>query len=171
MPKLGQPRRAIAMAAATLTLAAGTALGVGGTAQAAAACTGWERIGTDGTYTYAGTFAGTVQQYWDSCAAAGQADLAAEFIWAPGFSGSVRLYIGDPWGPTLSTTYDMSGGNGSHSVFFAPVNHGAVSPNDAWRAGAEINDSQCVQWTSLHYYGNGSEWAGPYGGCGDLTAP
>lgn len=70
MLKLGTARRTIAMAAATLAVAGGTIIDVGGVAHAAPASCTIIDIGAPGNIYVGGEYAGQVEQQYDSCGSA-----------------------------------------------------------------------------------------------------
>ncbi|MEY9931512.1 hypothetical protein ABH926_006161 [Catenulispora sp. GP43] len=169
-------RRTLAMATATAALATGTALGAASTAGAAAprasASCGDVWIGDHAQYMYQGVSAGWVDQYWDSC----NDRVGAYWTWDPTFqaqnqSATVTLYVSTPYGPLLqqvATDTASQGNTGADSEWA----HGdtPIDQPDAWRAGAEINHSGCVEWGWLHWY-NGTNLDGARGGCNDPYAP
>jgi len=179
MLSLRTAQHAVAVTATALALFSGTTLAVAGTASATphgapnvATC---ETLGTEGVYWYQGQKAGYIWGYY-----CGDGMAAAVFAWEPTFSHShanatVRLAVGSAYssdrrfyGYYDSVVHPVS--DGPTLVFYSEVGIHMASP-DAWRAGADINESGCIQWSSLHYYGDGSEWDGPRGGCGMYDAP
>lgn len=169
-------RRTFTMATATLALAAGAALGAANTASAAAprasASCGDVWIGDHAQYMYQGVSAGWVDQYWDTC----NDRIGVYWTWDPTFqahnqNATVTLYVGTPYNTrvqdVVSDTASLgnTGGDSSFAHNDTPLNM-----PDAWRAGAEINQSGCVEWGFLHWY-NGSNLDGARGGCNDPYAP
>ncbi|WP_327064270.1 hypothetical protein OG500_00190 [Kitasatospora sp. NBC_01250] len=158
-------------AAAALTMGVGTA----GTANAAALATtscNAEQVGDSQNYTAYGMTAGNISQIYNGCG-----DVLAEWIWNYSFvkahpNSVVRVAIasagyqgGAPVDPlSFSTAYTTATQGYVVDSILVPIHN--ASP-DSWRAGAELDYSGCAAWSSQHYYGNGSETAGPYAGCND----
>ncbi|KOV61023.1 hypothetical protein [Streptomyces sp. MMG1121] len=169
-------RRTLAVATAALALAAGTTVGTANTATAAeraSADCGDVWIGDHAQYMYQQVSAGWVDQYWDTC----NDRVGVYWTWDPTFRANnprawVDLYVSSPygleWDDVLHTTADAGPTAGGDGIYA----HDATDPKseDAWRAGAEINSSSCVQWGWLHWYG-GANWDGARGGCRDVFAP
>jgi hypothetical protein len=164
-------------AAAAAVLAAGVA--TAGTAHAAPLECGIRQVGDPENYNvnYGGFHgvAGTIAQVYDACGTIGPAGYTyAQWTWKPAFQqqfptatvllglGSMGLHDGQAlW----MTTYTAGS---SPTTVFAGKDHASANP-DSWRAGAELDYSGCAAWTSQHYYANGTETAGPYAGCNDVT--
>ncbi|WP_371649709.1 MULTISPECIES: hypothetical protein [unclassified Streptomyces] len=179
MAMLHRTRRALLGVAALLTGGA-LALSGAGAAQAGGqppalvqpmdggTCTGnWHYIGSPGNFTMYGTYAGQVQQLWDSSCN----KLQAHWQWADSFqrahsqgtvcvalvsptSGKVEPYVCGP-----ITQKDVSAWGWVHDA----------NPDD-WRAQANMwtPDRNCYNdaWGTDHWYG-GQDWAAPHpgGGC------
>lgn len=163
---------AAACAAASLTLGLGTA----GTAHAVAGGFGpgncWINAGNPGNYYYSGAYAGQVEQIYNTC----DGTVGVHWQWSSGFRAAnpnayVQLALNSPywsswWGP-LATLAKQS-----QDVWWwdSGLPHGTPKP-DQWRAGAMVNHNNCIEWGSLHWYANGTEVDGPYGGCDDFYPP
>ncbi|MFI1106291.1 hypothetical protein [Streptomyces melanogenes] len=126
-------------------------------------------IGDQAPYGWQGWItAGWVQQYWNQCTD----HVGVYWWWNQDFinrvGGTASLKVGSPYGPLLA----IANVNTSYSQWYyepSQWTHGTPSP-DAWRAGAEINFSNCTQWATLHWYG-GQDWDGDRGGCNNPFAP
>lgn len=166
--------------AATTAAAATLVLGpvAAGPAHAApASCSGWIDVGNSGPYMYGGTYAGYVVQQYDTC----NGYVGARWHWDSNFYGyasqhgfTVKLYVGSPYpGGWTYPDYDKGASWGQDVDYHPPIDHAPSGlSEDIWRAGAEINDSTCVEWGSLHNYANGGETdPSPQGGCNDRWAP
>lgn len=186
MLNLGKKKRTIAMATAALALAGVTALGTSNTASAAtkvdasaspATSQGClEQIGQEGVYGWQGTsVAGYVEQLYNTCDGTLGVEWTWDTNWAAAHYGSyVDLYLSSPDGNygspfttgVLTRVYTWDGWD---TWWGTNLDHGAAKPNDDWRAGAQINNDNCWQWGTLHWYG-GQDWGGPVGGCGAAYA-
>ncbi|GAA2154888.1 hypothetical protein GCM10009760_54280 [Kitasatospora kazusensis] len=137
---------------------------------------GWLYIGSPGNYGTPDGYAGQVEQMYNSC----NGDVYAHWQWDSGFMArfpdrQLNLAVGSPYynGGQAFWTGDVPASNGQDEWFEfsdgSSVPHGWANP-DAWRVGAELDDSTCVAWGTLHWYG-GQDWSGPVGGCGDKITP
>ncbi|MFF1481146.1 hypothetical protein ACFVYD_26950 [Streptomyces sp. NPDC058301] len=180
MAMLHRTRRALLGVAAVLTGGA-LALSGAGTAQAAAdraparvqpmdggTCTGnWHYIGSPGNFYMYGSYAGQVQQLWDSSCNR----LQAHWQWADSFQKA------HPWStvcvamvsPTSGVVEPyVCGQTDKKDVSAWGWVHDA-NPDD-WRAQANMwtPDRNCYNdaWGTDHWYG-GQDWAAPHtgGGC------
>lgn len=170
-------RRAFTLAAASAVLAGG--LATAGTAHAAPLGCAPFQVGSSEAYNvnypdFQG-IAGTIAQVYDPCGSIGPAGYTyAQWTWNPAFqqqyaSSTVTLGLGSMGlydGQALWMRTDTAGT--SPTTLYAGKDHASAKP-DSWRAGAIIDDSACAAWTSQHYYANGTETAGHYAGCNDVT--
>lgn len=170
---------AIAVTAAALTLSTGTAGAATSPHHAAPSTCFTENVGNQGVYKYQGVLAGYVNQVYNNCGGG----IGVTFTWDSDFAlnhpgAYVDLYVSSPWSSSRGAETWYYGRvtdatpNWIYYNWYSPaLLPSSVAPDD-FRAGAEINSDNCWEWTSLHYYGNGSEWdANPFGGCGDPVAP
>ncbi|MGW7529722.1 hypothetical protein [Streptomyces sp. NPDC054783] len=186
MLNLRKIRRTIALTAASLALAGGTAIGAGGTASAtthpsphlrttepvvtSASC-GWIYIGQPGNvYGVNSEYAGQVEQMYNSC----DGTVWAHYQWSGTYLGShkydnITLDVSSPYGPGYNTHVSAPLDESSKDWWYGGFDHGVPSP-DAWRAGASFDQNGCVAWGTLHWYG-GQDWSGPTAWCGSWVAP
>ncbi|MFC0842542.1 hypothetical protein ACFH04_02180 [Streptomyces noboritoensis] len=126
-------------------------------------------IGDQAPYGWQGWItAGWVQQYWNQCTD----HVGVYWWWNQDFinrvGGTATIKVSSPYGRLLASGYV----NTSITQWYFEASqwtHGTPSP-DAWRAGAEVNSSNCTQWATLHWYG-GQDWDGDRGGCNNPYAP
>lgn len=120
--------------------------------------------------------AGWVSQWYDPCVNASDNDtnLYAKWQWNPAYTEAhgtpaVRLYMGS-MGRDNGQVFEVASFAGDTSPDFdlnsPEIGIHSANP-DSWRVGGAIAGSDCLAWTSQHYYATGTETAGPYGGCGD----
>lgn len=140
---------------------------------AAAAC-GLENIGAPGSFGYQGTYAGQVEQMWDTCSGR----VVAHWQFAGGFINSgyngtpVSLAVGDPYAGTFWADKAGYAISSEKDVYFWGPKWNVNGSNvpDAWRVGAEVNDCQWISWGTLHNYG-GYDQDGPVVTSGQGTFP
>jgi hypothetical protein len=134
---------------------------------------GMSTVGDSEVYNAYGMVAGTIRQVYDACGEIGPAGYTyAAWTWNSAFqqahNGShVELILGSMGmadGAVQFGPYYYA--NGPATVYFG-MPHASAKP-DSWRAGAILDGGDCAAWTSQHYYANGTETAGPYGGCNDV---
>lgn len=159
MLKSRNMRRTIAMAATSLAIAGGTAVGTAGTANAAAASCSIILIGSPGNVYVGSTYAGQVEQEYDNCG-----NAAAHFQWSGNFypngsatatvnirstngTGSIGESVNIPvsWGKDITTP-------------FVPI-HSATQ--DTWYASVSVNGGPCAAG-SFHDYATGGNSAPAY---------
>lgn len=144
-------------------------------------------VGEPGDYYYQGVKAGEIEQQFDICPGDWNYHrVMAHWQWSAGFrsnpaNAGLWVYVGtgSPFlgNSTYLNTLD-SIKNGPDVEAISPLMYNDAKP-DEWRAGAELasgggpTGTGCVEWGSLHYYGNGSEMDVATGGCGShyWTAP
>ncbi|MFD0345020.1 hypothetical protein ACFQ0M_00890 [Kitasatospora aburaviensis] len=157
-------------AAAALTMGVGTAGTANAATLAAASCSG-RQVGVSQNYTAYGMTAGNISQIYNGCGT-----VVAQWIWNYSF---VQAHPNS----FIRVTLASAGYNGGAPVTPLSVERAAIAAHGykvesllmdidkaspaSWRAGAELDFSGCAAWSSQHYYGNGSETAGPYAGCND----
>ncbi|MBX7548065.1 hypothetical protein ABZX95_10530 [Streptomyces sp. NPDC004232] len=175
MLKLGKAKRAVALGAVTVALAGVATIGLGGTAGAAqtqpragTACTSFQ-VGDKMPYGANGMTAGWISQWYSTCNGYtyGRWDWNTNFMLAhPGRQVvfGVESDSIDGGQPHFGGVLNSTPGNPLFAYWGKP--HTDASDN-IWRAGAELDNSGCVAWSSAHNYNNGSEVAGPYAGCND----
>ncbi|MER7849935.1 hypothetical protein ABTZ03_39045 [Kitasatospora sp. NPDC096077] len=161
--------RALAAAAAAVTA---LSLATAGTAQAqpqsSTAC-GSSGVGESMAYNSNGMVAGWISQFYDSCTlyTYGRWDWNQDFM-AAHPNRTVSFGVGsvsvNAARPNFGLAMNSTPGNAVFGVF--GEDHRDAGDN-TWRAGAELDSSGCVAWTSAHNYNNGTESAGPYAGCND----
>lgn len=152
-------RRTAALAATALALSGGS-LGIGATeAQAASASCGVITIGQPGDITAHGTYAGQVEQLYDSC----DGNVWAHWQWSTLFrsaypAATINVGILSPnqfvtWSGYEGTTYQ--------DVYSPAAAIHSANPDD-WEAVAVISSDSCAGEAvgTLHWYG-GADWAGP----------
>ncbi|WP_042370690.1 hypothetical protein [Streptacidiphilus neutrinimicus] len=157
--------------------------GIEGTKITAAAGTcGLINIGAPGSFSYAGVYAGQVEQMYDPCPGTWDyGNVVAHWEFAGGFITSqyagypVDLAISSPHLGVngVSTNYwFMNAGYATAAnkdVFIDGIPHGDASPDD-WRVGSEINACQWISWGTLHNYGGWDE-GGPVVTSGQGVTP
>ncbi|MEV6008921.1 hypothetical protein AB0M29_19150 [Streptomyces sp. NPDC051976] len=145
--------------------------GIKGMHTNAAASCGLENIGAPGSFGYQGTYAGQVEQMWDTCSGR----VVAHWQFADGFINSgyngtpVSLAVGDPYGGTLWADNAGYAISSQKNVYLWGPKWNVYSP-DAWRVGAEVNDCQWISWGTLHNYA-GYDQNGPVVTSGQGTFP
>lgn len=133
MPKLQGTRRAVAMSAAALALAGGTAVTTAGSASAAVkpATCNWINIGTPGNYTLDGVYAGQVEQQYNNCGTA-----RAHWQWSTAYRNAhpnARVTVSvESW--TVPVVSD------------SPVTWYASASPDAYSYGADIHSASPDEW-------------------------
>ncbi|MDH6133682.1 hypothetical protein P3T37_003080 [Kitasatospora sp. MAA4] len=164
MPKLRTTRRAAALAAATLAIAGGTAIGVGGTAQAAPTSCTIGNIGNPGRISVNGYYAGEVEQQYDGCG-----NVRAHFQYDTTYWNT---HSGDSWSayPCVQTL-DYHGQacatgdtvDGPQDVYSGWVPIHNANP-DTWQAIVTIPNACSEAGGSWHAYASGANW-GDYSSC------
>ncbi|WP_395292241.1 hypothetical protein ACF9IK_00470 [Kitasatospora hibisci] len=161
----------------TIAIATAAALGMGvgtaGTANAAspatASCSG-RQVGVSQNYTAYGMTAGNISQIYNGCGA-----VVARWIWNYSFvqahpDSFIRVALASAGyrggAPVTPLSVERASATTTYKVDSLWMDIHSADP-DSWRAGAELDFSGCAAWSSQHYYGNGSETAGPYAGCND----
>jgi hypothetical protein len=150
-------------------------LGTAGTAnaetRATAACSTFQ-VGDSQNYTAPGNVnVGNISQLYDSCTG----DTIAQWIWDYSFvqahgDSYIQLSLasmGSNKGVTGFPTLQYASQAASTNYVLQTAEPHSYATPDSWRAGAELDGSGCVAWTSQHYYAIGAETAGPYAGCND----
>jgi hypothetical protein len=119
-----------------------------------------ETIGQPGNFGYRTVngmeYAGQVEQIWDNC----DKQIFAHWQWSTNFKNewpndTIRLAIGSPDGPTYwATAAYASQGQDDWFIFSdgTGVDYRQAQPQEAWRAGAEVNDCTWISWGTLHNY-------------------
>ncbi|MER5927398.1 hypothetical protein [Streptomyces mirabilis] len=166
MSVLRRALKPVAVTAVALALSAGTV--VAGTAQASsesASCTGWINIGSPGNYTLLGSYAGQVEQEYNTCS--GQ--VMAHWQWSTPYRNAHPYAHVDvmamSWEnyPAVMDRDKVQNANVAQDVFSYGIDIHTANP-DKWFAYANVTDehgNSCRYATggSVHDYATGGNGA------------
>ncbi|GAA3255631.1 hypothetical protein [Streptomyces lavendulae] len=157
--------RPVAVAAAVLALSAGTA--VAGTAHAAvgSASCGWINIGSPGNYTLGGSYAGQVEQEYNTC----NGQVMAHWQWSSGYRSAHRnahvVVMAMSWQnyPAVTDRSVDQDAYVSQDVFSGGIDIHVAKP-DMWFAYADVYDEngrtcRYAAGGSVHDYATGGNGA------------